>query len=464
MELLNSYNSIILITSVVILSFLFNAFSERTNIPAVLLLILTGILLKLGLDALDVPAFELFPVLEIVGIVGLIMIVLEAALDLELTREKWPIIWQSFSVALVGLLGSVFGAAYILRLAVPGMNESWLVALLYATPMSILSSAIIIPSVGNLAQRKKEFHIYESTFSDIIGIMLFYFIEGLLEAQHGPAEAAGNPIGEATLTFVLYLLATIAISFVASYLLILLFQNLRTQVKLFLLISILVLLYAIGKRLHLSPLIIILIFGLVLSNHHLFFRGPLRKLLKEESLSPIESDFHVVTVESAFLVRTFFFVIFGMTISLASLWNLDVLVISLTLLASIYLIRWVAFQIFLKRDIVPQLYIAPRGLITVLLFFTIPPALQVEAFDPGILLFIIIATSIIMAGALIADGKRQARQQRLANDPLTIPPERIYAGFRAQWVDEKFGRKEADPQITAEVPADGLAADETPDI
>ena len=436
MEILQSYNLIILITSVVILSFLFNAVSERTNVPAVLMLILTGILIKVGLKALDVPEFELGPILEIVGIVGLIMIVLEAALDLELTKEKWPIIWKSFSVALLGLIGSMFACAWILRLTVPGMADSWLVALLYATPISILSSAIIIPSVGNLRQEKKEFHIYESTFSDILGIMVFYFIQGLLETQLDPSDQGSS--GMAVVKFFGFLVATVAISFLASYLLILLFQNLRSQVKLFMLISILVLLYAVGKQLHLSSLIIILIFGLVLSNHHLFFRGFLKRWLKETHIQQVESDFHVVTIESAFLVRTFFFVIFGMTISLASLWNLNVLLISLALLVSIYLVRWVFFILFIKKDIVPQLYIAPRGLITVLLFFTIPASAKVEQFDAGILLFIIIATSIIMAVALIMEGKRRARSARLSADPLVIPPERIYEGFQSQLLAEKY--------------------------
>ncbi|RMG69676.1 MAG: sodium:proton exchanger [Bacteroidetes bacterium] len=438
MEILQSYNFIILITSVVILSFLFNAVSERTNIPAVLMLILTGILIKAGLAALDVPDLDLGPILEIVGIVGLIMIVLEAALDLELTKEKWPIIWKSFSVALLGLIVSMFVSAWILRLTVPGMEENWLIAMLYATPISILSSAIIIPSVGNLRQEKKEFHIYESTFSDILGIMVFYFLQGLLETQMEPGGKGG---GTEVLKFFTFLLATVVISFLASYILVLLFQNLRSQVKLFMLISILVLLYAVGKQLHLSSLIIILIFGLVLSNHHLFFRGFLKRWLKEARIKDVESDFHVVTVESAFLVRTFFFVIFGMTISLASLWNLNVLLISLALLVSIYVVRWGLFVFFIKKDIVPQLYIAPRGLITVLLFFTIPAEVQVAGFDSGILLFIIIATSLIMAVALIAEGKRRSRMARLSSDPLVVPPERIYEGFQSKLLAEKYQKE-----------------------
>ena len=48
--------------------------------------------------------------------------------------------------------------------------------MIYAIPLSIMSSAIIIPSVGGLMGQKKEFMVYESTFSDILGIMFFYFM------------------------------------------------------------------------------------------------------------------------------------------------------------------------------------------------------------------------------------------------------------------------------------------------
>ncbi|WP_339712358.1 hypothetical protein [uncultured Kriegella sp.] len=86
-------------------------------------------------------------------------------------------------------------------------------AWLCATPLSILSPAIIIPSVGGLSNDKKEFHIYESTFSDIMGIMMFYFLAGGLNPEEDPG--ALGFIGNSVLTIV--------ISIVASYALVLIF-------------------------------------------------------------------------------------------------------------------------------------------------------------------------------------------------------------------------------------------------
>lgn len=424
MEILTSYNIIIIASLVIILSFFFSALSQKTNIPSVLMLIVLGIVMKLGLDAMELGDINWFPILEMLGIVGLIMIVLEAALELELKREKlWPIL-NAMAIALIGLLLSTWVAALILEYYIEGMSAQ--AAWLYATPLSILSSAIIIPSVTGLSNKKKEFHIYESTFSDIMGIMLFYF----LTAQVEHTEESSGFVG-----FLGNIGLTIAISVVASYLLVLIFQKIRGHVKLFLLISVLLLLYALGKKMHLSSLIIILIFGLVIGNMQLFFKGRLNKWLDFEKAKHIYEDLHVITIETAFVVRTFFFVIFGLTISLASLLSLEVATISILILVSIYVIRFVLLRIFLGSDIVPQVYIAPRGLITVLLFYAIPHEAEVAAFEPGILLFIIIASSLIMTFAMVYDKKRTNEALKQANGTPV--------GYR-RWKAPSVGTSDAD--------------------
>ncbi|MGH1334956.1 MAG: cation:proton antiporter [Aureispira sp.] len=398
-------NIIILASSVVILSFFFGEISKKTNIPSVLMLILLGIGLKLGGDALQLQLDDkLDDALAILGTVGLIMIVLEAALELELKREKlWPIL-KAFGVALAGLLLSTWVAAVILEHYVPMSPEA---AWIYATPLSILSSAIIIPSVTSMGESKREFHIYESTFSDILGIMLFYFLTAQVES-HGQGAGLVGFLGNVGLT--------IAVSFIASYLLIFVFQRISSHAKLFLLISVLLLLYALGKKMHLSSLIIILIFGLIIGNMQLFFKGRFSQWLMLEKAETIYEDLHVITIETAFVVRTFFFVIFGLTISISSILNPSVAIISGLILLSIYVIRFILLRVAIGRDIIPQLFVAPRGLITILLFSTIPVEIEVANFEPGILLFIIMATSIIMTIAMVYDKSRKQKALNKAND------------------------------------------------
>jgi len=52
--------------------------------------------------------------------------------------------------------------------------------------------------------------------------------------------------------------------------------------------------------------------------------------------------------------------------------------------------------------LLPELFYIPRGLITILLFYKIPDWLRIEAFDEGVLFFVILATGVIlMLGALL---------------------------------------------------------------
>lgn len=398
MEILSSYNLIIAAAAIVILSFWFNGISKKTNIPSVLMLIVLGIGIQFGLKYFMGGEIDfeknLRGTLEIIGTVGLIMIVLEAALELELKSEKLIPILKSMAIALIGLIGSAWVAALIIYQFIDGMTmqSAWL----YATPLSILSSAIIIPSVSGLREDKKEFHIYESTFSDIMGIMMFYFLTGKLDpgTDSGAVGFAGN------------IVLTIIIAIVASYALVLIFQRIKSQAKQFLLIAVLLLLYAIGKKMHLSSLIIILVFGLVIANVKLFFPGKVAVFLDKKKMKQVYHELHIITLETAFVVRTFFFVIFGITIVLASLLSLNVAMVSILIIASIYAIRFLVLRVFIGKDIMPQVCIAPRGLITILLFYAIPVEAEIAGFESGILLFVIIATSLIMTGAMIRDKKQ----------------------------------------------------------
>ena len=135
MELFSSYNLIIEACLILILSFWFNHLAKRTNIPAVLMLIGLGLLLQYVMKNFtsDLPNF--FPILEVLGIIGLIMIVLEAALELELRKDKIWLIVKSMAVAALGLAGSAWAAAWILKTLIPEM--SMLQAWIYATPLTI---------------------------------------------------------------------------------------------------------------------------------------------------------------------------------------------------------------------------------------------------------------------------------------------------------------------------------------
>lgn len=392
---MNAYLFLIGLCVIIIISFFTNVLARKTNIPSVLILIGLGVLIQQLLVHLNMEP-NYFSSLEVLGIVGLIMIVLEAALDLELKKEKWPVIWKSFTIAAFSLALTSLAISFVIRMFIPTLD--FLPALVYALPLSIMSSAIIIPSVANLTSYKKEFLIYESTFSDILGIMVFYMIvENVnVEGMRQLSFAIGSNV-----------ILTLLISVVLSYVLLYVIQNIKGEAKFFLFLAVLVLLYAVGKLFHLSSLVIILMFGLLLRNHKVLLFWKLEEWLQDSKIAAVFDQFKMITVETSFLVRTFFFVVFGMTLPLTSLLSWKVWLISVIFLIVTYVLRFGLFYVVEKKDTMPQTFIAPKGLITILLFFAIPDSLKVEGFERGVLFVVIIATSIIMAWALISHGNKQ---------------------------------------------------------
>ena len=386
----NVYWALIGASIIVILSYSFNALANKTNIPSVLMLIVTGFIISLfiGLDEQTLK-----PTLETLGTVGLVMIVLEAALDLHLDRKKAGMIGKALLIAFVLLILTTFGIAFIIKFF---FDVDQFGALVYAIPLSIMSSAIIIPSVVNLVDEDREFLVIESAFSDILGIMLFYFILDSVTLD-GFGAIGFHITKNIGLTFL------IALAF--GYLIIILIQKVTIEVKLFLPIAVLVLLYATGKLFHLSSLMFVLAFGLMLNNVELFFRGFLSRYIKPEAHRNLFSEIKLITLESSFLIRTFFFIVFGMSITLDGFNHWSVFVISLLALLIMYLLRWAGLKIILPRQLLPAVYVAPRGLITILLFYSIPVEYQIANFSPAILFLVIISSNLIMMYGLIRNGQ-----------------------------------------------------------
>ena len=429
---MSPYTIIIAAAVIIILSFIFNIIAKKTNVPSVLMLILLGIIIQQFFWQPDIDSKDstLMLGLEVLGNIGLIFIVLEAALDLKLQRDKLGMIVKSFFIALLALLISATGIAALFMLIwhspESSNNVNWFTSFIYATPLSIMSSAIIIPSVAHLVNKKKEFLIYESTFSDIIGIMFFYFLK-----DNGNATSSIEVVKGVSFNIGI----TVLIAIIASYLLVMLFQKLKMQAKYFLTFAVLLLLYAVGKSFHLSSLLIILFFGLVLNNTNIFFLGPLKNFSVKGALKDSLHELHVITLETAFVLRTFFFVVFGITITVSSLLDFTYGLISIAIVAILFIVRFILLRVLSGKDITPELWIAPRGLITVLLFFAIPNGMidghgdilesynsahdyTIPVFDQGILLYTILITSIIMTVAMILNSGGKVKD--LVMDSITL--------------------------------------------
>lgn len=386
----NVYWALIAASVIVILSYFFNALARKTNVPSVLMLIVTGF----GISFIvEFDGETLRPTLETLGTIGLVMIVLEAALDLHLDKKKAGLIGKSLIIALILLIFTTFSIGLIIKFFFEVNQRD---ALVYAIPLSIMSSAIIIPSVANLIGEDKEFLVIESAFSDILGIMVFYFIIDTVELTGFPAIS---------LHIVQNIGLTIIISVAIGYLIIILVQKVTGEVKLFLPIAVLVLLFATGKLFHLSSLMFVLAFGLMLNNIDLFFKGFLKRYIIPEAYQALLSEIKLITLESSFLIRTFFFIVFGMSITLDGFNQLKVFIVAILALAIMYLLRWAALRLITPKHVFPALYVAPRGLITILLFYSIPAQHLIPDFSPAILFLVIIISNLIMMYGLIKNSR-----------------------------------------------------------
>ncbi|MFV0505486.1 MAG: cation:proton antiporter [Bacteroidales bacterium] len=395
---MDTYLLMAILSGVVILSYAFNVITAKTKVPSVLMLIGFGMLVNLFAGKLGFPDMSLY--LEFLGSIGLIMIVLEGALDLHLTPEKVPIVIKSLLVALVSLVLTTALITGIFMLFYQNMH--WVSAILYAMPLSILSSAIVIPSISHLKKHDKEFLIYDSTFSDILGIMFFYAIKD--NADVGSVMMFS---GKLIFNFLLTTVISVALSYVTIYLI----QYIKTGARLILLLSVITLMYTFMKLEHLSALLIILIFGLMVSNPELLIFRWLREHISVSFIKKLFRDLNMLTIEVSFLIRTFFFIIFGMSISLGSFLNIYVWVISAVVLLVIYVVRFGSMKIVRFGKLSPSVYVAPRGLITVLLFYSIPEKYQISDFHTGVLFMIILVTVIVMGAGLHVHYKRVSQKE-----------------------------------------------------
>lgn len=378
----NPYYILITVSILIILSYLFNLLSGKIKVPSVILLLLTGVGLQFLAKELGFDFSGTKLPLELLGIIGLIFIVLEGSLDLKITRKKLPLVGKSFLSALLILLATSSLISWIL---IEFVGLALQIAVVYAVPLGVISSAIAIPSVNKLSEEKKEFIIYESTFSDIIGIMLFnYIIIGDV--------TSGNSI----LSFFINLLLILSISAISTAVLLFLLNYTRTHIKFYLIFAILILIYSISKMFHLPSLLFILIFGLMLNNADLFIKGKLANYLHLERLQSVTKELSQITAETAFIVRTFFFILFGFSINLLLLNDMSVILIGGLITIAILLTRFIFLRFISKSNVFPEIFIAPRGLITIVLFYSIPTHLQTNYFNEGILFFVIIASSVMM--------------------------------------------------------------------
>ena len=386
---------IIVLCLLILVAYAFDLSSKHTKIPTVIILLIMGYFIHYAVNTFAIAIPDLNPLLPILGTIGLILIVLEAGLDLELNSSKKSILTKSAISASIPLviLFLVIGFAINYYAGV-----SILQSFLNVVPFCIISSAIAIPSAQNLSVSKKEFVIYESSISDIFGIILFNFF---LENEIITISSFTGFFTEIAIMLLISLAASIGLA--------VLIKKIDHHVKFIPIMVMVILIYFVSKIYHLPALIFIIIFGLFLNNLDELTRFSFIKKLEPKRLNEEVTRFRKLVAEAAFLIRTIFFILFGYTITYDTLLNQETLPLAFGIIGLIVIIRFVQLKT-LKIALSPLLFIAPRGLITIMLFLSIPVAKRISFINDSLIIQVIILSALLMMFGLLF-GKNKSTSE-----------------------------------------------------
>ena len=376
-----SVSVIITVCILLLLAYFFDITSSKTKIPSIILLLILGWFVKQGTELLKISIPDLTTILPVIGTIGLILIVLEGSLELELKKTKLPLVGKSAIVSLFSMLFMSFGLGYAFYYF---DDISFKDGLANAIPMSVISSAVAISSAKNLIPTQKEFITYDSSLSDVFGVLFFNFI-----TLHSVIDVI--TFGE----FFLDLVFIFVISFVATLGLAFLLSKITHRVKFAPIILLIILIYFISKEYHLPALFFILLFGLLIGNLNELKRYSFIEKLKPEILEKEVHKFKDLISEFTFLIRALFFLLFGFLIKTDELMNPKTIIWSVLITVGIFFIRGVFLKLA-KLPLNPLLYIAPRGLITILLFVSIPVSQVSELANKSVVIQVIVLTAFIM--------------------------------------------------------------------
>ena len=380
---------IISICVLLLIAYIFDVSSPKTRIPSVILLLLVGWAVRQGANFLGLHIPDLSPILPVIGTVGLILVVLEGSLEVELNRSKLGLIVRSTVVALLPIIL----LSMLLALAFEHFDGiSFRTGLLNAIPLCVISSTIAISSSQNLPTKDSEFVTYESSLSDIFGVIFFNFVVRNEVIDLSSFTEFGAQI---VIILVVTVAATLGLSFLLS--------KIKHHVKFLPIILLIILIYSIAKMYHLPALIFIFVLGLFIGNLDKFERFRFMKRLRPEILVKEVSRLQELTKEITFSIRSLFFLLFGYLIETSELLNTDTLVWAIAISGGIFLVRF----IFLKlsgQNVFPLLFIAPRGLITILLFISIPVGQTTNLVNNSLIIQVIIITALIMMIGLMTTG------------------------------------------------------------
>lgn len=395
--------SILFASLILLAAFALERTGRRYRVPPVILLIGAGMLAKPVLQVSGWTLAGLDMIVPIIGTIGLVLIVLEGALDISLSQER---IRSARSAIFMAVLGFIAVTALLTPLIASYFAFGLFKALVIAVPFAVISSAVAIPSTQFLPQHGREFVVYESALSDIIGVIVFF---ALVNSDGSLAGVVRGLLGGGLVSLVLSVICAIGLALVL--------MHSQGTVRFLPLLAGLLGLYAAGKLLHLSPLIMVLLFGLTINNPTLISRIPVLSHWMSEHYTRTLGEFKSIAFELTFAVRGFFFILLGYWTDLSTLLMAPAWLGAAVVLFLIYTTRSALLRAFGGDLSSSLLWLAPRGLITVLLYLTARMVVPVPEWVGGTVLIVVIVSATLI---LVAQRRSEppVKAPSVPDDPL----------------------------------------------
>ena len=126
-----------------------------------------------------------------------------------------------------------------------------------------------------------------------------------------------------------------------------------------------------------------------------------------------------VIVQKAFLVRALFFILFWYLLEITEIFNTHTLLLAAGIVGIIFVFRILQLKIS-RLPLKPLLFIALRGLITILLFLSVFPAQRLLLVNKSLIVQVIILTALIMMIGLMAFPLSEKSNEEYAEPALEI--------------------------------------------
>lgn len=383
---------VIFIGLLIFVSHLFTGIFERKGIPDVLLLMIIGIIIGPIFGMVSPDSFGI--VTGIFTTITLVFIMFHGGLDLKMDAMRASL-KTMMSLTAVSFVGTAVTVGLVSWLFI-GLEP--LPAFIFAFILSGTSEAVVIPMVKQLkvAENSKTVLVLEAAMSAVLSIVL---VLALIQAYSSGGIRIGALAGGIISSFILAAILGVGSALFWSMILV----KVRTiKNSMFTTPAFLFVIYGLAEELGFAGPIAALAFGVTLANIDLFHFKFLSKIRSEglETFNQVEKQFFS---EIVFLLKTFFFVLIGLSIQFSNAWAM-ILGFLITLIIFVVRIPVVKFAVGPTVSTLDKTIMAtmvPKGLASAVL-----ANLPLQAGMPGgelirDLTYAVILTSIVLTSVMI---------------------------------------------------------------